>query len=178
MRTVTSQPIFTIGHSNLPLDDILAALKAHDIQAVADVRTRPYSRFPRFNRPNLERSLADAEITYHFFGDSLGGRPSDPTCYRGGVLPDRKEDTIKQIDYREVSLRPWYRAGIAALLQLADSRCVAVMCSEGDPQRCHRHHLIAQTLLDHVPVLHIFMGRNGASTTTPANREPAQDGPL
>ncbi|MEA2598346.1 MAG: hypothetical protein QOF01_4815 [Thermomicrobiales bacterium] len=170
----TSQPIYTIGHSNLPLDTFLAALAAHDIQVLADVRTRPFSRFPRFNRANLEASLAEAGIAYHFFGASLGGRPSDPTCYRDGVLPTRKEDFIQRIDYLQVAARPWYRDGIRNLLQLAATERVAIMCSEGDPQGCHRHHLIAQTLLDHVPVLHVMIDKTGASTTTPASREPTR----
>jgi uncharacterized protein (DUF488 family) len=166
--------IYTIGHSNLPLETFLGALTAYRIEYVADVRSCPRSRFPRFNRGSLERSLGEAGIGYRFFGEILGGRPDDPTCYRGGVLPARKEDVFAQIDYAVVASRSSYRAGIDDLLNLADVHLVAIMCSEGDPARCHRHHLIAQTLLDRVHVSHILVDRGGATSAVPAEREPSQ----
>jgi uncharacterized protein (DUF488 family) len=170
--------IYTIGHSNLSFETFLAALTTHGIRILADVRTRPFSRFPRFNRASLERSLGEAGITYVFFGDSLGGRPSDPTCYRGGVLPERKEDVPRLIDYAAVASRPWFHDGLAALFELSDSGRVAIMCSEGDPNQCHRQHLIAQALLDQVPVLHIVLDKTGTSTVVPAERTQVREMPL
>ena len=169
------RPIYTIGHSNLSFETFLVALTAHGITTLADVRTRPFSRFSRFNRASLERSLGEAGISYTYFGDSLGGRPSDPTCYRGGVLPERKEDVPRLIDYGEVASRPWFQDGLAELVELSRSGRVAVMCSEGDPDLCHRQHLIAQALLDRLPVLHILVDRSGASTAVPAERRQVQE---
>jgi uncharacterized protein (DUF488 family) len=40
-----------------------------------------------------------------------------------------------------------YQAGIDQLLELARTERVVVMCGEGDHCQCHRHLLIAQTLL-------------------------------
>ena len=37
--------LFTIGHSNVALDDFLGLLQQHGIEAVADVRTVPRSRY-------------------------------------------------------------------------------------------------------------------------------------
>jgi uncharacterized protein (DUF488 family) len=165
-----TRPIYTIGHSNVSLDTFLAALTAHGITTLADVRTRPFSRFPRFNRASLERSLGEVGIAYVFLGDSLGGRPSDPSCYRGGVLPARKEDVTRLIDYAEVASRPWFREALAALISRSGSERTAIMCSEGDPNRCHRQHLIAQALLDRVPVLHILIDKSGTSSAIPAER--------
>src|SRR3989442_15928815 len=46
-----AQTVFTIGHSNLEFARFVALLKQHDIQAVADVRSSPYSQYnPQFNR--------------------------------------------------------------------------------------------------------------------------------
>lgn len=46
-----------------------------------------------------------------------------------------------------------YRAAIQRLLAIMRETApsggsVALMCSEGDPRQCHRHHLIARSLLD------------------------------
>jgi uncharacterized protein (DUF488 family) len=168
-------PIYTIGHSNLPFDTFLAALASHGITILADVRTRPFSRFPRFNRASLERSLGEAGIAYVFFGDSLGGRPSDPSCYRGGVLPERKEDVPRLIDYAAVASRPWFQDGLMELVSLSDSGRVAIMCSEGDPNQCHRQHLIAQALFDRVPILHIIVDKSGMASTVPAERKQVNE---
>jgi uncharacterized protein (DUF488 family) len=64
-----------------------------------------------------------------------------------------------------------YQAGIDQLLDLAETEQVAVMCSEGDHRQCHRHLLIAQTLLGRgVRVLHI----QSDGTTVEAGPEPQQ----
>jgi uncharacterized protein (DUF488 family) len=173
--SASTSPIYTIGHSNLPLETFLSALTNHGITTLADVRTRPFSRFPRFNRASLERSLSDAGIVYTFFGDSLGGRPSDPSCYRDGMLPERKEDVPRLIDYAAVAARPWFRDGLAELVELSESGRIAVMCSEGDPNQCHRQHLIAQELLDRLPVLHIVVNKDGTSSAVPAERTRVQE---
>jgi uncharacterized protein (DUF488 family) len=47
--------IYTIGHSNHPIERFIALLRQHEITAVADVRSTPYSRFnPQFSREPLK----------------------------------------------------------------------------------------------------------------------------
>jgi uncharacterized protein (DUF488 family) len=140
--------LYTIGHSNLAIDDFLRLLKDNYIRVLVDVRSQPFSRFnPQYNRDSLKYALAEATIGYVFAGDSLGGRPADPACYKDGVVPDGKANYLKLVDYAQVMQRDWYQAGIERLLQHAGERLVAIMCSEEDPMHCHRHHLVAQTLL-------------------------------
>jgi len=140
--------IYTIGHSDHDTGEFIALLRQHSITLVVDVRSRPYSRWAhQFNRETLARDLEEAGIAYRFMGDVLGGRPADPTLYD----PERERP-----DYRRVAQSITYQAGIDRLLDLARTERVAVMCSEGDHRRCHRHLLIAQTLLERgVRVLHI-----------------------
>jgi uncharacterized protein (DUF488 family) len=149
--------IYTIGHSTQPIEDFLARLRNESIKTVVDVRSQPYSRFnPQYKRDSLKFSQADARIGYVFAGDSLGGRPNDPTCYKGGALPDAKANYLKLVDYRAVMQRDWYQAGIETLLQTAGKGLTALLCSEEDPMQCHRHHLVTQTLLERgVEVWHI-----------------------
>src|SRR5438445_10447896 len=66
--------IYTIGHSTRSLDELVAALKAHSIGTLADIRTFPMSRrMPHFNREILEQELPKHGITYAWLKE-LGGR--------------------------------------------------------------------------------------------------------
>ena len=84
---MTELRIFTIGHSNHSLERFLKLLSQHDINAVADVRSAPYSRFcPQFNRDVLTATLRASGIGYSYLGRELGGRSDDPAGYEGGQI--------------------------------------------------------------------------------------------
>jgi uncharacterized protein (DUF488 family) len=146
-RAATLTTVLTVGHSNHPLERFVALLMSHEVEAVADVRSHPYSRFaPQFNREVLAASLADEGIKYVFLGRELGGRPKDAEYYddKGHVL------------YGRVARSPLFRGGIARL-ENGLSRCrLALMCSEEDPTGCHRRLLVTRVLNDRgVEVLHV-----------------------
>ena len=74
--------IYTIGHSNHPAERFIALLRQHDIGALADVRSTPFSRFnPQFNRERLAAALRDAGIQYVFLGQELGARTKEREFY-------------------------------------------------------------------------------------------------
>lgn len=139
--------IYTIGYGARDMESFVSLLKAHDIGYLLDVRSRPYSSYkPEFSQEALAATLAEHDIQYVFMGDTLGGRPDDPDCYRDG-----------KVLYKKVARKPFYHEGIARL-QEASRRQIAVvlMCSEGKPEQCHRSKLIGRTLDDDgIPVLHI-----------------------
>ena len=143
--------LHTIGHGNLPAGTLVELLRTHGIDAVIDVRSSPYSRYvPHCNRESLASLLAAYGLAYVWSGDTLGGRPDDPSCYHGGVVK------VGKVDYAQVARRPWFEAGLNSLITTATAQRVAILCSEEDPRRCHRHHLIAHALRDlGVRVLHI-----------------------
>lgn len=151
--------LFTIGHSNHSLEKLLRLLDDNGIELLVDVRTAPYSRYnAQFNRESLEAALVRHGIEYAYAGKYLGGRPTDPTCYKSRTLPAEGTDYLHEVDYPEVMRREWFIKGMDRLLELADERRTAIMCSEEDPAACHRHHLIAAYLMDehpHVEVQHI-----------------------
>jgi len=138
--------IYTIGHSNLAFEEFTKLLQAYDIRMVVDVRSVPYSRYsPQFNRERLQEELKRQGIGYRYLGDSLGGRPEDPECYDG----DRPV-------YEKIAGKQFYKSGIEELIKIASKYRTTIMCSEEDPYHCHRHKLIAQTLLNRdVEVIHI-----------------------
>jgi uncharacterized protein (DUF488 family) len=130
--TAAQTTIYTIGHSNHSLADFVALLQDQKIQLVVDVRSSPFSRYvPHANRDVLAGVLEANGISYHWMGDHLGGKP-------GGVVAD----------YDQVRAGPNFQQGVASLLALGAHRRTAIMCSEGDHRRCHRHRLITPALLD------------------------------
>ena len=130
--------IHTIGHSNRPIDDFIAACKAVDAEVLVDIRSKPRSRwFPHFNRKALEESVQVAGLTYVYSGDDLGGHPEGDEFYdaEGHVVYERLADT-----------KP-FKSGLRRLKELAFDKRVVVMCAEEDPAECHRHPLVARYLI-------------------------------
>jgi uncharacterized protein (DUF488 family) len=129
--------IFTIGHSNTPIDVLLANLRAYEIEALVDVRSQPYSKYtPHFNRPDLSSRLQEEGIRYAFMGDTLGGRPDGREFY----------DDEGHVRYDLWSASDAFAEGIVKLKGSATRRRTVVLCSEEDPEACHRHLLIARVL--------------------------------
>ncbi len=144
--------LYTIGHSNHTVEKLVRLLEENNVTVVVDVRTAPYSRHnPQFNKENLESVLSQREMQYAYAGKYLGGRPSDPTCYKSGTLPGEGADYLHEVDYPEVMKREWFVRGIERLLEMADEHTTAILCSEENPAECHRHHLIARFLLETHP---------------------------
>jgi len=142
--------LFTIGHSNQEMSDLLGVLLRHEIKMVCDVRSRPGSfRFPQFNREPLMAQLANAKIIYQFFGDQFGGRPLDPRYYR--------EDGL--VDYAARRKAPDFQQGLDRLLGFAQKAPIVLMCAEEDPLHCHRFLLICPALVQRaVAPVHIRRG--------------------
>lgn len=149
--------IYTIGHSNVPASKILDLLFKFEIKGLIDVRSSPYSQYsPQFNRETFKQSLKKAGIEYVYAGDHLGGRPKDPSCYKNGQVPDEHADFLHLVNYPQVMNKDFFQEGIRQLIKIAKKHQVVVMCSEEDPSRCHRHHLIGKYLVQQgVPVMHI-----------------------
>lgn len=140
-------PVFTIGHSNLEIGKFVALLKQHGIQAIADVRSSPYSQYnPQFNRELLQKSLPEHGIAYVFLGQELGARRSERECYLEG-----------RADYGLISQTPAFKRGIARVTQGSAKLRVALMCAEKDPIECHRCILVTPHLRQQgLQVLHLL----------------------
>lgn len=128
--------IYTIGHSNHPLERFIALLKQHGINALCDVRSDPYSRVnPQFNREGLKAALWKNGIAYVFLGKELGARSEDPSCYAHG-----------KVQYDCLAQTALFRKGIDSLLERMQYCHLAIMCAEKDPLNCHRTILVARHL--------------------------------
>ena len=128
--------IYTIGHSSHSIEKISELLTLHGVNALADVRSHPYSRFnPQFNRDNLRTSLAAAGILYVFLGRALGARSADDTCYIDG-----------KIQYDLLARTSLFQEGLTRAADDAASHRLALMCAEKDPLTCHRAILVCRHL--------------------------------
>jgi len=129
--------LFTIGHSNLEIDEFFALLARHDVDLLADVRSSPYSaHVPHFNRGPIEREATGRGLTYRYLGTELGGRPADPRYTTDG-----------RPDYEKMAGDPRLLETLGKVVEVAARRNVALMCSEGDPAVCHRTRLLGRLLL-------------------------------
>ena len=129
--------ILTVGHSNHPVERLVALLLQHGVQVLADVRSQPYSRFAhQFNRENLQPVVTNAGLQYLFMGEELGGRQLGKIA----SLQDRLAA------YERVSAAPQFQRGLARLLAEAENSTVAILCAEEDPTECHRRVWVARAL--------------------------------
>lgn len=147
---MSENAIFTIGYGKRDADQVIALLQRHNIAYLIDVRSRPYSRFkPEFSRRELTQRVQAAGLRYVYMGDTLGGQPDDPSCYSDG-----------KVVYDTVRSREFYQKGLGRLQEAwRQGLRVALLCSEGKPEMCHRSKLIGRSLTDlAIPVQHIDEG--------------------
>jgi len=131
----------TIGHSTRPVKEFIRLLKAHGISRLVDVRTVPRSRHnPQFNRSELSPSLHSARLHYSYM-PGLGGLRHPR---RGSINTGWHNASFR--GYADYMQTPEFRKSLDALIGLARSEQVAIMCAEAVPWRCHRS-LIADALL-------------------------------
>jgi uncharacterized protein (DUF488 family) len=142
-----ARQIFTIGHSNHPIEKFLSLLTQHSIRIVVDSRSYPYSKYvPHFDRELLSSSLESRDIRYIYMGNELGGRPPETEYY----------DAEGRVLYFRVAASDRFKGGISRLLKRNEEFRIAVLCSEEDPNTCHRRLLIARVLTENgVSVQHI-----------------------
>jgi uncharacterized protein (DUF488 family) len=144
--------IWTVGHSNRPIAELIGLLTGQSISVLADVRRFPGSkRQPQFGQESLESSLREAGIGYRHF-EALGGRRSRGREDSANTAW-RSESFQAYADYMQTGE---FRAALAELMALAASSSTAALCAETVPWRCHRQ-LIADALVAHGwEVLHIL----------------------
>jgi uncharacterized protein (DUF488 family) len=136
--------LYTIGHSTRTIDELIAALAAHQIQTLADIRAFPMSRrLPQFNRDSLEQTLPAAAIRYQWM-KTLGG-------YRKKIFEESPNIALRNQSFRNYAdymLSPEFEQSITELLALAERSRTAYMCAERPYFRCHRM-LVSDWLVAH-----------------------------
>lgn len=113
-RTVLST-LYTIGHSTRTLDELAAALQAHGVMTLVDIRAFPMSRrMPHFNRESLEVELPKRGIRYVWMKE-LGG-------HRKKIRNDSPNTGLRNDSFRNYAdymLTPEFADAIERLLAIA-----------------------------------------------------------
>ena len=67
--------IYSIGHGNKTVEELIRQLKLFDIHYLIDVRSVPYSKYnPQFNKEQLKAVINNSsDIIYGYMGDVIGG---------------------------------------------------------------------------------------------------------
>jgi len=143
--------IHTIGHGNRTLDELVEALRSHQVNQLVDVRSFPGSRRnPQFGREKLEQSLPAHGIAYLWMKDLGGRRRSRPDSPHTAW---RVEGFRAYADYRET---PAFAAALDELVRLAHEGATAYMCAERLWWQCHRRLLSDALTVRGFEVLHIL----------------------
>ena len=143
--------ILTIGHSTRTLEEFLELLNVYKVTLVVDVRTVPRSRHnPQFNKENLPNTLKPYGVKYIHMPD-IGG------------LRHPKKDSVN-LAWKNSSFRGYadymqtkeFTENLLKLIALARENCLAIMCAEALPWRCHRNLISDALVVRHIKVEHII----------------------
>jgi uncharacterized protein (DUF488 family) len=158
MNSAQELKVYTVGHSTRILDEFINLLKTYDVTLVVDVRTVPRSRHnPQFNKETLPEALKAEDIKYIHMPD-LGGfrRP-----HHDSINLALENKTFR--GYADYMQTREFVENLLKIVALARENCVAVMCAEAMPWRCHRS-LIADALsVRHIKVKHILNADNNTN---------------
>jgi uncharacterized protein (DUF488 family) len=143
--------LYTIGHSTRTLQELIAALQAHKIETLVDIRSFPVSRrLPHFNRESLKQSVPQAGIGYVWM-KALGG-------FRKQMRDDSPNVALRSAPFRNYAdhmLSAEFEEAASELIRLGENARTAYMCAERVWFHCHRM-LVSDWLVAHRhTVLHI-----------------------
>ena len=143
--------IFTIGHSTRTIDEFIDLLKTYAVTLLVDVRTVPRSRHnPQFNKETLPNTLKTQNIKYIHMAE-IGG------------LRRPKHDSIN-LAWKNSSFRGYadymqtkeFTENLLKIIALSRENCLALMCAEALPWRCHRSLISDALVARHIKVEHII----------------------
>ncbi len=144
-------PVFTIGHSTRTIAEFAELLKAYGVTLVVDVRTVPRSRHnPQFNKEVLPDTLKPHGIKYVHMPQIGGLRHPKPDSVN---LAWRNKSFRGYADFMQTKE---FTENLLNLIALARENCLAIMCAEALPWRCHRSLIADALVVRHVKVLHII----------------------
>jgi uncharacterized protein (DUF488 family) len=141
--------VFTIGHSTRTLEEFTELLKIYGITLLVDVRTVPRSRHnSQFNKETLPATLKPIRYIHM---PEIGG------------LRHPKRDSIN-LAWENASFRGYadymqtkeFTDALLKLVALAKENCLAIMCAEALPWKCHRNLISDALVARHIKVLHII----------------------
>ncbi len=139
MKKVEEKLIYTIGHSNHPIDYFLELLNYKSITCIVDVRSIPASSYnPQYNKENLRNFLKNHNVFYMHFGEEFGAKHTEAELL----------DSFGKVDFDKVRKTQKFLDGVNRLNNGLDKGYnISLMCSEADPFDCHRFSMVSYYLV-------------------------------
>jgi len=149
--------LMTIGYQRAGAADFVAALKAHRVATLIDVREVAWSRRREYARKALAETLAAAGIAYvHLkgLGTPKSGRAAAKAGDRAGF----------EAIFAAHTRTPEFQSDLAAAADIARRGGACLMCYERDPNNCHRQ-IVAGLMRDKdgFGIRHIMVGGGDAA---------------
>lgn len=144
--------VFSVGHSNRSLDELLRLLTTNSIKIVVDIRSYPYSRrFSHFCQDTLSEAVNALDMEYRWAGRQLGGlrKSVNPASH-----PALSDDSLR--GFAEYMHTDTFDRAIAQLLNLSAAANTVMLCAEKAPERCHRSLICDYLLLKNANVIHLI----------------------
>jgi len=176
--------IYTLGHSNMSLDELVQLVQPRGISTIIDIRSHPTSKWEQFRKENLEKSLPEHGIAYEWW-QGLGGwskrhldlvekfKPLgvDVEVYAKGKFPKQRIGVDKK-DKNESGKPTWTNQGLydyswyMTLPEFLESATklidrglheehIAIMCAETLWWKCHRSMVADYLVFKGRPVWHL-----------------------
>lgn len=130
--------IYTIGHSNYPLERLIDMLKYHEINCVIDIRGTPYSRYNiQYNKETIAHTLKEAGFIYIYMAKEFAANRENKASYNKEGYSDfqkviSEEEFLSGIERLKVGCKKGYKIALIGAMQ--------------DPIRCHRSILVGRYL--------------------------------
>ena len=140
--------IYTVGYEGMELEEFLRLLRGAAVSTVVDVRELPLSRKRGFSKTPLAAALREEGIEYRHV-QSLG-------CPK--PIRDQYRETRDWGAYTVAFMRHVRRqsSAVSDVAKLSESRAVALLCFEANPQFCHRSYVArAAAALSGGHIMHI-----------------------
>lgn len=131
--------IYTIGHSNYPVERLIDMLKHYNIDTVVDIRGTPYSKYNvQYNKEVIEHTLKEAGFIYIYMATELAAKRINKISYN--------EEGYS--DFEKVVNEESFKNGIQRLKNgVLKGYKIALLGAMQDPIRCHRSILVGRELI-------------------------------
>jgi uncharacterized protein (DUF488 family) len=133
--------IYTIGHSNYPVEKLIDMLKRYNINTVIDIRGTPYSKYNvQYNKETIAETLKEAGFTYIYMAKEFAAQREKKISYTKEGYSDfekviSEEEFISGIERLKTGCNKGYNIALLGAMQ--------------DPIRCHRSILVGRALREH-----------------------------
>lgn len=130
--------IYTIGHSNYPVEKLIDMLKHYNINTVVDIRGTPYSKYNvQYNKETIAKTLKEQGFIYIYMAKELAAQRENKISYTKEGYSDfekvvTENEFLKGIERLKAGCEKGYNIALLGAMQ--------------DPIRCHRSILVGRFL--------------------------------